>query len=99
MKLAALSNTAAQISDRQAEAARLKEACRGFESLFIRVLLKEMRSTVTKSTIFGDRREERYFTEMLDDSLAESMAESGGIGLADVLYDQLARQRIEVNNG
>lgn len=96
MKLGALSSVANQIPERQAEAARLKEACRGFESLFMRILLKQMRSTVTESTIFGDRREEWYFREMLDDALADAMAQSGGIGLADVLYDQLARQRLEI---
>jgi flagellar protein FlgJ len=96
MDMGAVAAAGKAVTDPQAEAQLLKEACRGFESLFIRILLEEMRKTVTQSSVFGSRREEWYFTEMLDDSLADAMAESGGVGLADVLYDQLARQRLEI---
>jgi flagellar protein FlgJ len=74
------------------QARRLKEACQGFESMFIRILLREMRSGVVESSLFGDRREEGLLVEMFDDALADSLAQAGGLGLADVLYDQLARQ-------
>ena len=85
-----------ELAVRGAEARRLKEACRGFESLFIRILLREMRAGVVESSIFGDRREERFLVEMLDDALADSLAQGGGLGLADIMYDQLARQVLGV---
>jgi flagellar protein FlgJ len=69
---------------------RLLSACREFESLFIHHLLTELRATVDRSGLFGDGRVEEMFTSMLDGELARELATGRGIGLAAVLYRQLA---------
>lgn len=67
---------------------KLREACRGFESLFLSQLFKEMRATVPKTGILHGQFEEQYYS-MFDKALCDKMADAGGIGLADMMYRQL----------
>jgi len=67
----------------------LKMACREFESLFVQQLLTAMRKTVPKSDLFGDRREEEMYVSLFDQELAVKLSQQKGLGLADLLYDQL----------
>ncbi len=67
--------------------AKLKEACQGFESLFLNMMLKEMRKTVPEN-------ESSYamglYQEMLDEEIAETASQGKGIGIADAMYNQLS---------
>lgn len=67
---------------------QLQKACQDFEAVFISKLWKQMQATVPKSEIFGSRQSEMYMS-MFDRDFAEKMAESGGVGLGDMLYGQL----------
>ncbi len=67
---------------------QLKKACQNFEAVFISKLWKQMQATVPKSELFGGKQSEMY-TSMFDRDFAEKMAESGGIGLGDMMYEQL----------
>lgn len=67
---------------------KLKEACEGFESVFIHQLLKEMRKTVPKDGLLHSSREDQYVA-MFDEELAKTMAKNGGIGLADYMRGQI----------
>jgi len=68
---------------------RLRDACQGMESLFLNMLLTEMRKTVPRSKLLGGEHEEDIMRSMLDMELSQQMAKAGGIGLADMLYRQL----------
>lgn len=68
----------------------LKAAAAEFESLFINQMLKNMRDTVVKSELFHGGNAEEIYTSMLDTELSKSMANSGGIGLADMLLRQFS---------
>ena len=70
---------------------KLRSACQGMESLFIDYLLKQMRTTVDKSGFISGGQAEEIFTSMLDTELAKEASTRGGIGLADVLYNQLKK--------
>lgn len=70
------------------EEKKLKEACQGFESMFIYQLLTQMRKTVPKGGYLHSPYEERY-QSLFDQELADSFAKSGGIGLADQMFDNL----------
>jgi Rod binding domain-containing protein len=73
---------------------KLFEQCREFESIFVKMMLKEMRNSVDKSDalISGGWAEDIY-SDMLDDEYSKTMAKTAGFGLADQLYRQLdARQ-------
>lgn len=79
-----------KISDSDIKAdAKLKEACREMEAVFLNILLARMRATVPKSGLIGDTSKEDMVRSLLDSELTRDMAKAGGTGLADMLYRQL----------
>ncbi len=68
---------------------RLAAACAEMESLFLSHLLKEMRATVEKSGFIDGGQAEEIFTALLDVELSKKMSVAGGIGLANILFEQL----------
>ncbi len=71
---------------------KLKDACKGFESMFIQMMWKEMRRTVPEDSLFGESNGEKIFRDMLDTEMVDRMSDAGGLGLADVMYNQLTSQ-------
>ena len=71
-----------------AKEAKLRKACQGFESVFISKLFAQMRATVPKDGMLHGQYEDQYYS-MFDKAMCDKMAESGGIGLADMMYRQL----------
>ena len=71
---------------------KLFEQCQEFESIFVKMMLKEMRNSVDKkdSLLSGGWAEDIY-SDMLDDEYSKSIAKKAGFGLADQLYKQLAQ--------
>ena len=74
--------------DRQTDPA-LRDACMKMESLFVHHLLKEMRTTIDKSGFISGGRAEEIYTSMMDAETANRISKRGGIGLANMLMDQL----------
>lgn len=71
--------------------ARLHEAAKQFEAIFLRQMLAAARSTdFGGNDLFGGQGEET-FQEMRDARFAEIAADSGSIGLAASIEQQLAR--------
>jgi flagellar protein FlgJ len=70
----------------------LKEACKGFEAMFLSMMYKEMRATVPEDKLFGESNGQKIFQDMRDSELMKNVAESGGVGLADMMYRQLSPQ-------
>ena len=82
-----------QTSAEEAAANRkLMDACKGFETMFLDLMYRQMRQTVPKSTLFGHDNTDEILESMRDSALVEKMSEAGGIGLAKTLYDQLQRE-------
>jgi len=73
---------------------KLFEQCQEFESIFVKMMLKEMRNSVDKkdSLLSGGWAEDIY-SDMLDDEYSKSIAKKAGFGLADQLYKQLAQAK------
>ena len=69
---------------------KLRESCEGFESIFIQKMWEQMRATIPESGLLKGR-EEKFWQSMYDQELAKTMAGAGGIGLADMMYEQLSR--------
>ncbi|MES1983109.1 MAG: flagellar assembly peptidoglycan hydrolase FlgJ [Pseudomonadota bacterium] len=67
----------------------LKATAQQFETVFMNMMLKSMRSATPQDGMF-DNEQTKMFTEMLDQQLAQSMS-SRGIGLADMMVKQLSR--------
>ena len=70
----------------EAKAKKLREACEGFESIFIQKMWQEMRKTVPQNGMMHGK-EEHYWQDMYDQELAKKMTSAGGIGLADMMYE------------
>ena len=75
------------------EAAKLKDACRDFEALFIKQMLDTMRKTVNKSGMLDGGMAEDVFEDMLYDEYSKSMADTGSFGIARLMYSELSGTR------
>ena len=72
----------------------LKKACKEFESYFINLTFKEMRKTINYSEgIIKRSSAEEIFQSMLDEETAKNISESSGIGLANMMYEQLSNNK------
>ena len=73
---------------------KLYEQCREFESIFVNMMLKEMRGTVEKSGLIDGGQAEEIFSDMLYDEYAKGMSTNAGFGLADSVYLELTRKTL-----
>ncbi|MCC8193474.1 MAG: rod-binding protein, partial [Deltaproteobacteria bacterium] len=80
-----------RVSGGPSEEKKLREACEGFESIFLQKMWEQMRKNVKKEGYLHSKDEEAY-QSMFDVELAKKMASAGGIGLADMLYEQLGQK-------
>lgn len=73
------------------DAKKLKEASQDFEALFLSYLLKSMRETALteENALFGNSRAEQIYTAMLDEQYAQEMAGTGGVGIWQLIFEQL----------
>lgn len=67
---------------------RLREACDGFEEIFIHKLLQTMRSSSPRETLLSGGRGEEIFQDMLDENYAKIISKSRSFGLGDLIYEQ-----------
>jgi flagellar protein FlgJ len=75
---------------RKGDAAGLREVAHQFESLFLRMMLKSMREASSGDPYF-DSNEGGMYRDMFDDQVAVDMSDKGGMGLADLLVQQLSK--------
>jgi flagellar protein FlgJ len=77
-------------AQKREEAAEVREACQQFEEIFLRILLKEAR--IDRSLGGGEEAASKMYGDMTREALAKALTQAGGLGLADVLYQQLSRE-------
>jgi murein DD-endopeptidase MepM/ murein hydrolase activator NlpD len=68
------------------------------EAYFLRRMLSEMTSTES-SELLGGGFAGQMFQEMLDEALADSMAEAGGLGIADIVAADMRGERATLRPG
>lgn len=78
----------------------LMAAAKQMEGLFMNMMLQSMRKA---NEVFGEdnmfeSRDSRFFRDMYDKQVTTGMSESGGIGLAKVIYRQLSHQQNQHKN-
>ena len=79
-----------KMTDADVEAKKLREACEGFEAMFLSMMYKQMRATVPEDSLLGKKSNAlEIFEDMRDTELMNSVAKAGGIGIADMMYQQL----------
>ena len=74
------------------QGAALTETAQQFEAMFLQLVMKSMRATVTKSDLMSSQAMDTY-ESLYDRELATVLARRGGIGLADMLTQQLDKTR------
>jgi flagellar protein FlgJ len=75
------------------ETAATKKVAKEFESLFIGMMLKSMRETIGKDKITDGGHGEEIYRSMLDQEYSKALTERGGIGLALMFEQQLAKSQ------
>lgn len=68
----------------------LMEACKSFETYFVQKMIEEAKKTIENEDEQGEYT--KMFADMRNEQLASSITESGQIGLAQQLYDNLKTQ-------
>ncbi len=84
-----------RLSEPDTKDKQLRKACRNFEAVFIGKLWEQMRATVPKEGYLHSPQEDAYLS-MFDQAFSEKMADSGGMGLADMLYGHLKERLAEM---
>ncbi len=68
---------------------KLRQASQMYEQKFLNTMVAQMRKTVSKSGLVKQSFTEGYFQDRLDNNYVEAWTKKGGIGLADLIYNQL----------
>lgn len=68
---------------------KLREAANDFEAIFAQQMLKAMRDATLKSDLIKVSEGEQVFREMLDQHRSKQLADSGSLGLGELIYKQL----------
>jgi flagellar protein FlgJ len=69
---------------------KLKKACEDFESVITGYLFKSMRETVPQSDEGVDGQAKELYESMMDQAVAKQLSHRPGLGMARLLYKQLA---------
>ena len=77
------------------QAAREAAALREFEHVFLYTLLGEMRKTIDEGGLFELSGGMAMFEDMMDDAIAQQMAQSGQMGIAKAIEEQLRVQEVQ----
>jgi flagellar protein FlgJ len=81
---------------RQARAndpAAMRETARQFETLFAKMMLKSMREASAGDELF-DSQESQMYRGMFDDQMAFEVTKGRGLGVADLMVQQLMRTQV-----
>ncbi|MDE0724071.1 MAG: rod-binding protein [Alphaproteobacteria bacterium] len=69
---------------------RAKETAKDFEAVFVNQMLNLMQPEL-QNDAFHAGNAENQFRAFLNDNISEEIAERGGVGLADHIYDELIK--------
>jgi len=79
------------LSEKDAFNKELKQACNGFEELFVHKMIQVMRESNQTGHLLHGGRGEEIFQDMLDQQYSKEFTKSGGIGLGDMIYQNTKR--------
>jgi peptidoglycan hydrolase FlgJ len=68
----------------------LEKTCQDFESLFVSYMMQQMRQTIPEGGLINRSQGEKIYTGMLDNEIAKTVSNSQGMGLARIMYEQMA---------
>lgn len=71
---------------------QFREVSQLYEKHFMREMMKAMRATVPESEFIKQNQGEKIFRGQLDEEYVEKWGDRGGIGLSNLIYDQLVEK-------
>jgi len=90
-QLQQLAKSGSGLTEKQRQQA--KKVSQDFEALMVNMMIKTMRTTVSKDTLTGGGHGEEVFRSMLDQEYASaSVKRGGGLGLAKIIEKDIIRQ-------
>ncbi|WP_137937451.1 flagellar assembly peptidoglycan hydrolase FlgJ [Chitinivorax sp. B] len=84
---------ALKLQAKRDEKGAMKGVAQQFEAMFLQMMMRNMRASMPENDLFGSE-ETKMFTGLLDDQYATQMSSKGGVGLADMILQQLTRDRV-----
>ena len=73
----------------------LKRVCQDFESIFLNIMLKEMRKTIPRDGFIEKSTAVEVFEDMYSEELSNEMArQDDGLGIAKMLYEQFKSNNV-----
>lgn len=78
---------------------KMRQVAKLYETQFLREMHKAMKGTVQKSDFIKENMAEKIFQEKLDNQYIDKWAGKGGIGLADMIYQQLRERVMQATQG
>lgn len=79
---------------RAKEEAKLKDACQQFEQMYLSQMFTQMRKASKMGGgegMMGNSQGEEMFSGMLDQERAKTWSQEGGVGLANLLFQQMKK--------
>jgi peptidoglycan hydrolase FlgJ len=73
---------------------QIKEASIGFEAILLKQMIHSMRSTVTEGGLFPKSAGHDIIDDLMDEQLAQHLAESGTLGLADMIAQHVTNTSV-----
>ena len=73
---------------------KVRDASKMYEQYFLNEMMKSMRKTVDHSKMNAPSMAENIYSEQLDNQYVEKWSDQGGVGLADIIYNQLQERFI-----
>ena len=69
----------------------LKKTCQQFEAIFVQSMFKAMRDSVPEGGLLEKGNADDIFQSLFDQEVASAAARQNGVGIGDLLYQQLSR--------
>lgn len=82
----------------EAKDPKILEVARGFENQFLSQMVKSMRKTTPGDALFPNSFANQIYRDQLDGEYTKNWSDAGGIGLADIIYDQMAEKYLPKSN-
>ncbi len=71
---------------------KLDNACKDFEAIMLNKIMSSMRENLPKDGLFAESYGEKMFQSMLDEEMTRQLAHGKGMGLAELLYEELSKK-------
>jgi Rod binding domain-containing protein len=90
VEMAGAAHSVTKVNSVAAELEQLKTVAKGFESIFVKQILKQMQETIKNASFDPDDSSNEQVHSLYCTFLADSVSQNGGFGLWEKIYEQMA---------